>query len=235
MTRIILLEIDTSIEIAEIHRLTPIIICSVKILILLCCSEIKFFFTLTPLIVLFFSCSKSSDKKRKHTPSNLPDGSGLGDHIQLLQIFELWHETDYNIGWCKENNLQVLAFDFFYLFCFVFCEYPLLQVCSLEILGEINKKSIQEMLNKLFHNYFNSLIQVRGMKFVKDVRKQLCQIIQKIAKGQYHTYVIDLSNLFKLLCIIICFSSEVKTEACTEYMIKLVNRVRLLHLHLNHN
>ncbi|KAG6398731.1 hypothetical protein SASPL_140200 [Salvia splendens] len=79
---------------------------------------------------LLISQSKSADKKRKHTPSNLPDGSGLGDHIQFLQIFELWHETDYNTGWCKENNLQV-----------------------------------------------------RGMKFVKDVRKQLCQIIQKIAKG----------------------------------------------------
>ncbi|XP_047957914.1 probable pre-mRNA-splicing factor ATP-dependent RNA helicase DEAH4 [Salvia hispanica] len=79
---------------------------------------------------LLISQSKSADRKRKHTPSNLPDGSGLGDHIQFLQIFELWHETDYNTGWCKENNLQV-----------------------------------------------------RGMKFVKDVRKQLCQIIQKIAKG----------------------------------------------------
>ncbi|KAL1539266.1 RNA helicase [Salvia divinorum] len=79
---------------------------------------------------LLISQSKSADKKRKHNPSNLPDGSGLGDHIQFLQIFELWHQTDYNTGWCKENNLQV-----------------------------------------------------RGMKFVKDVRKQLCQIIQKIAKG----------------------------------------------------
>ncbi|KAL8052426.1 hypothetical protein ABFX02_05G003200 [Erythranthe guttata] len=79
---------------------------------------------------LFLGQSKNTEKKRKHPPSNLPDGSGLGDHIQLLQIYEHWHQTGYNIDWCKENNLQV-----------------------------------------------------RGMMFVKDVRKQLCQIIQKIAKG----------------------------------------------------
>ncbi|KAK4283481.1 hypothetical protein QN277_000427 [Acacia crassicarpa] len=48
-----------------------------------------------------------TEKKRKQTMSNLPDGSGLGDHIQLLQIFECWDRTDYDIGWCKENDLQV--------------------------------------------------------------------------------------------------------------------------------
>lgn len=74
--------------------------------------------------------SKNTDKKRKHEPSDLPDGSGWGDHIQLLQIYELWDQTDYDIEWCKDNNLQV-----------------------------------------------------RGMKFVKDVRKQLCQIMEKVAKG----------------------------------------------------
>ncbi|KAL8550628.1 hypothetical protein ACS0TY_009159 [Phlomoides rotata] len=82
---------------------------------------------------LLLGQSKSFEKKRKHTPSNpsnLPQGSGWGDHIQLLQIYELWHQTDYSIDWCKENNLQV-----------------------------------------------------RGMMFVKDVRKQLSQIMQKIAKG----------------------------------------------------
>ena len=52
-------------------------------------------------------CSKT-EKKRKQTMSNLPDGSGFGDHIQLLQIFECWDRTDYDIGWCKDNNLQVL-------------------------------------------------------------------------------------------------------------------------------
>ncbi|KAI9156573.1 hypothetical protein LWI28_008742 [Acer negundo] len=74
--------------------------------------------------------SKSTEKKRKHPSVDLPDGSGWGDHIQLLQIFECWDENNYNINWCKDNDLQV-----------------------------------------------------RGMMFVKDVRKQLAQIMQKIAKG----------------------------------------------------
>lgn len=98
--------------------------------------------------------SKSTEKKRKHTPSNLPDGSGLGDHIQFLQIFELWHQTDYNTDWCKENNMQV-----------------------------------------------------RGMMFVKDVRKQLCQIMQKIAKGSMDVKISrkrredqDYRSLRKALC-----------------------------------
>ncbi|KAL6969302.1 RNA helicase [Sarracenia purpurea var. burkii] len=73
--------------------------------------------------------SKSTEKKRKHDHSDLPDGSGLGDHIQLLQIYDLWDQTNYDVEWCKDNNLQV-----------------------------------------------------RGMKFVRDVRKQLSQIMQKIAK-----------------------------------------------------
>ncbi|KAK1403211.1 RNA helicase [Heracleum sosnowskyi] len=74
--------------------------------------------------------SKSNEKKRKQPLPDLPNGSGWGDHIQLLEIFEQWDQTDYSIDWCKDNDLQV-----------------------------------------------------RGMKFVKDVRKQLCQIMQKIAKG----------------------------------------------------
>ncbi|GJZ75517.1 probable pre-mRNA-splicing factor ATP-dependent RNA helicase DEAH4 isoform X2, partial [Tanacetum coccineum] len=74
--------------------------------------------------------SKHTDKKRKQPPSELPDGSGWGDHIQLLQIYELWDQTDYSTDWVKDNNLQV-----------------------------------------------------RGMLFVKNERKQLCQIMQKFAKG----------------------------------------------------
>ncbi|XAR48163.1 RNA helicase [Bertholletia excelsa] len=100
--------------------------------------------------------SKSSDKKRKHDPSNLPDGSGWGDHLQLLQIYELWDRTDYDIDWCKENNLQV-----------------------------------------------------RGMKFVRDVRKQLSQIMQKIAKGSLDVQANhtrkgsqeEYKNLRKALCV----------------------------------
>ncbi|XP_065636492.1 probable pre-mRNA-splicing factor ATP-dependent RNA helicase DEAH4 [Quercus suber] len=100
--------------------------------------------------------SKSTEKKRKHTHSDLPDGSGWGDHIQLLQIFEEWDRTNYDIGWCKDHNLQV-----------------------------------------------------RGMLFVKDVRKQLSQIMQKIAKGSLDVRANgrwkegeqDYRNLRKALCI----------------------------------
>ncbi|KAI3895007.1 hypothetical protein MKW92_036794, partial [Papaver armeniacum] len=70
--------------------------------------------------------SKVIDKKRKHAHSVLPDGSGWGDHIQLLQVYEDWDRA----SWCADNDLQV-----------------------------------------------------RGMIFTKDVRKQLSQIMQKIAKG----------------------------------------------------
>ncbi|XP_030459920.1 probable pre-mRNA-splicing factor ATP-dependent RNA helicase DEAH4 [Syzygium oleosum] len=99
--------------------------------------------------------SKGTEKKRRHSP-DLPDGSGLGDHIQLLQIYEQWDQNDYDIGWCKENNLQV-----------------------------------------------------RGMLFVKDVRKQLCQIMQKTAKGTLDVRTSesrkerrdDYRNLRKALCV----------------------------------
>ncbi|PHT68513.1 hypothetical protein T459_28000 [Capsicum annuum] len=100
--------------------------------------------------------SKSSEKRRTHTPSKLPDGFGLGDHIQLLQIYEQWYQIDYNINWCKENNLQVC-----------------------------------------------------GMVFVRDVRKQLSQIMQKIAKGSLDVQTSnkrrdgqqEYKNLRKALCI----------------------------------
>ncbi|XP_025682922.1 probable pre-mRNA-splicing factor ATP-dependent RNA helicase DEAH4 [Arachis hypogaea] len=91
-------------------------------------------------------------EKRKHPEPNLPDGFGLGDHIQLLQIFECWDQTDYDIGWCKDNGLQV-----------------------------------------------------RGMLFVRDVRKQLSQIMQKIAKGPLDRRRgesrQDYRNLRKALCV----------------------------------
>ncbi|CAM8971781.1 unnamed protein product [Rhodiola kirilowii] len=107
---------------------------------------------------LLVSRSKNDGKKRKHTdtPLDLPDGDGLGDHIQLLQIFEQWDRIDYDMNWCKEHGLQT-----------------------------------------------------RGMKFVKDVRKQLAQIMQKLAKGsldvrdkkglieRQHGY----TNLRKALCV----------------------------------
>lgn len=100
--------------------------------------------------------SKSGEKKRKQPLPDLPDGSGCGDHIQLLQIYEHWDQTDYNIDWCKDNDLQV-----------------------------------------------------RGMMFVKDVRKQLCQIMLKIAKGSLDARTSkrwkdsreDYKNLRKALCV----------------------------------
>ncbi|KAF6166890.1 hypothetical protein GIB67_020324 [Kingdonia uniflora] len=78
---------------------------------------------------LLHTRSKVTEKKRKH-PQDLPNGSGWGDHIQLLQIYESWDQVNYDPRWCSDNNLQV-----------------------------------------------------RGMLFTKDVRKQLSQIMQKSAKG----------------------------------------------------
>ncbi|CAH9071155.1 unnamed protein product [Cuscuta europaea] len=97
----------------------------------------------------------TTEKKRKQAPSNLPDGSGWGDHIQLLQLYELWSQTDYSIDWCNENNLQV-----------------------------------------------------RGMMFVKNVRKQLTQIMQKMPKEslvvqtsrRHKESEQDYKNLRKALC-----------------------------------
>ncbi|CAO2148749.1 unnamed protein product [Urochloa humidicola] len=74
--------------------------------------------------------TRSKDMEGKRKRQELPDGSGWGDHIQLLQIFESWDQTGYDPKWCSDHDLQV-----------------------------------------------------RGMKLSKDVRNQLCQIIQKIAKG----------------------------------------------------
>ncbi|KAL4192929.1 hypothetical protein AMTRI_Chr06g196760 [Amborella trichopoda] len=76
------------------------------------------------------SNSKGGEKKRKQIITNLPNGSGWGDHIQLLQIYNTWHQMDYDPRWCKDNGLHV-----------------------------------------------------RSMIFARDVRRQLCQIMQKMAKG----------------------------------------------------
>ncbi|XP_020106356.1 probable pre-mRNA-splicing factor ATP-dependent RNA helicase DEAH4 [Ananas comosus] len=85
--------------------------------------------TLSAEITLHQARSKGKERKRKQQAS-LPDGSGWGDHIQLLQIYENWDLADYDPDWCTDNDLQK-----------------------------------------------------RSMMFSKDVRKQLSQIIQKIAKG----------------------------------------------------
>nr|GEV22000.1 probable pre-mRNA-splicing factor ATP-dependent RNA helicase DEAH4 isoform X2 [Tanacetum cinerariifolium] len=50
---------------------------------------------------------KHINKKRKQTSSELPEGFDWGDHIKLIQIYELWDQTNYCIDWVKDNNLQV--------------------------------------------------------------------------------------------------------------------------------
>ncbi|XP_047163618.1 probable pre-mRNA-splicing factor ATP-dependent RNA helicase DEAH4 isoform X2 [Vigna umbellata] len=99
---------------------------------------------------------RKTEKKRKHSISNLAEGSGLGDHIHLLQIYQCWDQSDFDIGWCKDNGLQV-----------------------------------------------------RGMLFVRDVRKQLSQIMQKLSKGppdvkangKREEFRQDYRNLRKALCV----------------------------------
>nr|CAD1833509.1 unnamed protein product [Ananas comosus var. bracteatus] len=85
--------------------------------------------TLSAEITFHQARSKGKERKRKQL-SSLPDGSGWGDHIQLLQIYENWDLAGYDPDWCADNDLQK-----------------------------------------------------RSMMFSEDVRKQLSQIIQKIAKG----------------------------------------------------
>lgn len=36
----------------------------------------------------------------------------MGDHIQLLQIYDQWHRTRYDIDWCEQHGLQVRSMVF---------------------------------------------------------------------------------------------------------------------------
>ncbi|KAK9707496.1 hypothetical protein RND81_07G201500 [Saponaria officinalis] len=56
--------------------------------------------------------AETSLLKRKHTPLNFPDGGGLGDHIQLLQMYEMWDSTNFDIEWCREHGLQLQEMTF---------------------------------------------------------------------------------------------------------------------------
>ncbi|THU45793.1 hypothetical protein C4D60_Mb02t21730 [Musa balbisiana] len=56
--------------------------------------------------------SKNKEKKRKQSFYKLPDGSGWGDHIQLLQVYESWDRADYDPNWCTDNDLQVRSMMF---------------------------------------------------------------------------------------------------------------------------
>ncbi|KAH7439835.1 hypothetical protein KP509_04G078700 [Ceratopteris richardii] len=58
------------------------------------------------------SPKKSASHKRDLEFKSLPDGMGLGDHIQLLQIYEKWHEDGYNAEWCKEHGVKIRSMMF---------------------------------------------------------------------------------------------------------------------------
>ncbi|KAL3695129.1 hypothetical protein R1sor_008780 [Riccia sorocarpa] len=73
---------------------------------------------------------QGKEKKRPREEGKLPDGRGLGDHIQYLQIYDAWERHDFELEWCKENGLQI-----------------------------------------------------RSMKFARDVRRQLSQIMRKKKDG----------------------------------------------------
>lgn len=62
---------------------------------------------------LFTSISKKgAPQKRDLEFKNLPDGKGLGDHIQLLQIYEEWRRDGYSFGWCEQHGVQARSMMF---------------------------------------------------------------------------------------------------------------------------
>lgn len=50
---------------------------------------------------------KGQDRKRGREEHHLPDGNKYGDHVQYLQIYDLWQKNHFDIEWCKANGLQV--------------------------------------------------------------------------------------------------------------------------------
>ena len=58
-------------------------------------------------LIMHFSIAAARVLKR--SGNTHPDGCGLGDHIQLLQIFLEWDKNDYDTDWCKDNGLQVTS------------------------------------------------------------------------------------------------------------------------------
>lgn len=59
-----------------------------------------------------FTSNKETPKKREREAPKLPNGKGMGDHIQLLQIYDQWHRTRYDIDWCEQHGLQVRSMVF---------------------------------------------------------------------------------------------------------------------------
>lgn len=60
----------------------------------------------------FPSKSAPTSKKRELEFKDLPDGKGLGDHIQLLQIYEEWQQAGYNYEWCQQHGIQARSMMF---------------------------------------------------------------------------------------------------------------------------
>eukprot|EP00897_Mesotaenium_endlicherianum_P008574 jgi/Mesen1/7745/ME000407S06973 len=42
----------------------------------------------------------------------LPDGSGLGDHVMLLQVYEAWERTGFDLRWCQQHGLKARSLQF---------------------------------------------------------------------------------------------------------------------------
>ncbi|MCO5610849.1 hypothetical protein L7F22_065091 [Adiantum nelumboides] len=62
---------------------------------------------------LFMAKSKkSTSHKRDLEFKNLPDGKGLGDHIQLLQIYEEWREDGFSSEWCEQHGIKTRSMMF---------------------------------------------------------------------------------------------------------------------------
>lgn len=59
-----------------------------------------------------FTSNKETPKKREREAPKLPNGKGMGDHIQLLQIYDQLHRTRYDIDWCEQHGLQVRSMVF---------------------------------------------------------------------------------------------------------------------------
>jgi ATP-dependent RNA helicase DHX8/PRP22 len=50
---------------------------------------------------------KGDNRKRSREDQQLPDGNKYGDHVQYLQIYELWKKNNFDIKWCRSNGLQI--------------------------------------------------------------------------------------------------------------------------------
>ncbi|GAU30239.1 hypothetical protein TSUD_67910 [Trifolium subterraneum] len=135
-----------------------------------------------------------TEEKRKRPISDLPDGSGLGDHIQLLQIYERWHQTDYDIGWCKDHGLQRYGVAGGH--------------CSPSTASHIGgaAKAVTMTDKKTansgaawsgYERHLKNLeIPVRGMMFARDV-----QPLDIKANGKGEEFRRDYRNLRKALCV----------------------------------